>query len=103
MAGTLDKLNCKVFAEHLHTNFKIHTGSGAPLLMELTAVKEGESTPKIEMFALHFLGPQTPRLDQRIYQFEHETLGSFDLFLTAIGATPAGISYEVVFNRFRKE
>jgi len=102
MAGTLDNLNCKVFAEHLHTHFKIHTGDGTTLLLELIAVREGESSPKIEMFALTFLGPQTPRLDQRIYPFEHDKLGTFNLFLTAIGADPAGILYEVVFNRFRK-
>jgi len=103
MAGPLDRFNCKVFAEHLHTTFKIHRDDGAPLLLELTAVKEGEASPKVEMFALHFLGPQTPRLNQAIHRFEHDKLGTFELFLTAIGASPAGILYEVVFNLMRKD
>jgi hypothetical protein len=103
MADTLDKLNSKVFAEQLHTTFKIPMGEAAPLLLELTAVNERETSPKIEQFSLLFLGPQTPCLNQRIYRFEHEKLGTFDLFLTAIGADAAGTSYEVVFHRFRKE
>ena len=103
MAGTLDKLNGKVFAEQLHTTFKISMGEAAPLLLELTAVREYETSPKTEQFSLLFLGPQTPRLDQQIYRFEHEKLGTFDLFLTAVGADATGITYEVVFHRLRKE
>ena len=103
MASPLDKLNCKVFAEHLHTNFKIHLDGATPVLLELTAANEGEPSPRVEMFSLWFLGPQAPRLKQQIYHFEHEKLGAFDLFLTAIRAEAEGILYEAVFNRFRKE
>jgi hypothetical protein len=103
MAGALDRLNSKVFAEQLHTNFKVHLGNEAPLSLELVAVNERETSPKIELFSLFFLGPLTPRLNQQIHQFEHEKLGAFDLFLTAVGADAAGTTYEVVFHRLRKE
>jgi hypothetical protein len=103
MASALDKLNSKVFAEQLQTNFKVHAEGADPLSLKLTAVREGETSPKIELFSLLFLGPQAPRLRQQIHRFEHEKLGTFELFLTAIGANADGIMYEVVFHRFRKE
>jgi hypothetical protein len=73
------------------------------LPLKLTSVREGETSPKIELFSLFFLGPPTPRLKQEIHKFEHETLGTFELFLTAIGGDAEGITYEVVFHRIRKE
>jgi hypothetical protein len=103
MASALDNLNSKVFVEHLHTTFKVHSADAEPQTMKLTAVREGNSSPKIELFSLLFLGPPTPRLKQEIHRFEHEKLGTFELFLTAVGGDAEGITYEVVFHRFRKE
>jgi hypothetical protein len=103
MADPLDKLNSKIFAEQLHTNFKVHAGNGAPLTLELSAVNDHQTQPEGELFSLLFRGPQAPRLAQQIHRFEHEKLGTFDLFLTAVGADEKGISYEVVFHRLRKK
>jgi hypothetical protein len=103
MASALDHLNSKVFAEQLHTIFKVHSGDADPLSLKLTAVREGGSSPKIEFFSLLFLGPPAPRLKQEIHRFEHEKLGTFELFLTAVAGDAESITYEVVFHRFRKE
>jgi hypothetical protein len=40
-------------------------------------------------------------LNQQIHHFEHEKLGAFDLFLTAVGTDQEGLLYEAVFHRFR--
>ncbi len=103
MADSLDKLNSKIFAAQLHTNFKVHAGNADPLTLELSEVNERQVQPEIELFSLLFRGPLAPRLAQQIHHFEHEKLGTFDLFLTAIGADEKGTTYEVVFHRLRKK
>lgn len=102
MLTSLDKLNAKTFSEQLHTQFKIHSGSPEPMTLELVEVVEGASSPQIELFSLHFRGPFSPRLAQQIHRLEHATLGTFEIFLTAISGDAEGIKYESVFHRFRK-
>src|ERR1044071_724790 len=99
---SLDRLNGKIFAEQLHTKFKVHRSDSSPLVVELVEVEERQSPARTELFFLHFRGPIAPRLDQKIHRFEHEKLGTFDLFLTAVGADQDGTIYEVVFHRLRK-
>ncbi|HEX4602657.1 MAG TPA: hypothetical protein VH724_01565 [Candidatus Angelobacter sp.] len=101
MSTPLDKLNAKVFSEHLHTKFKVHLGDAAPMTLELVEVKDSDPSPQIELFTLHFLGPAAPRLPQQTHRLEHDKLGIFEIFLTAISAEPQGILYESVFHRFR--
>jgi hypothetical protein len=48
-------------------------------------------------FSLVFYGPPHPVLPQRIYRFEHATLGSFDLFIVPIGPEGEAMQYEAVF------
>jgi hypothetical protein len=97
----LSTLNGKSFAEQLHTSFAVRDGEEAPVMLELVEVSQPSTPPHIELFSLQFLGPVTPRLQQRIHRFEHEKLGAFDLFLTVIGAGQAGTTYEVIFHRMR--
>ena len=52
-----------------------------------------------EAFSLVFLGPPGWILPQRTYDFEHDGLGRFPLFVTAIGMQEDGVRYEAVFNR----
>lgn len=92
-------LHSKSFAEQLHTAFQVHSGSEAPITLELTEVNEPSSPPRIECFSLLFRGPVAPRLRQQIHRFEHAKLGSLDLFLTPIGADGEGTTYEVIFHR----
>jgi len=102
METPLDKLNAKAFAEHLHSNFHTQAG-GAKVSLELFSVEEREISPRIELFFLTFHGPVQPRLAQQIYLLEHEKLGEFSIFLTAVAGDAEGISYESVFNRMRKK
>lgn len=102
MSTALDKLNAKVFSEQLRTKFKLRGDFNPPIVMELEEVKEGEISPKVELFSLLFRGPAAPHLQQHIYALEHDKLGTFEIFLTAVASEPAGILYESVFHRFRK-
>ncbi len=50
-----------------------------------------------EQFSLHFRGPATPVLPQRIYRLDHPELGALEIFLVPIRRDAAGITYEAVF------
>lgn len=102
MSTSLDKLNAGSFSAHLHTQFKLLREGEEPLPLELIEVKEHDPSPKVELFTLHFLGPAAPRMAQHIHRLEHDKLGTFEIFLTAIAGDAQGITYESVFHRFRK-
>ena len=101
METALEKLTAGIFAEHVHTTFNTQLGD-ARIVLELSSVVEHELSARQEAFSLVFRGPVTPRLPQKIYRLEHEKLGTFSIFLTAIEGDADGISYEAVFNRVRK-
>jgi hypothetical protein len=101
METPLEKFTARTFAEQLHTRFKTQAANVPSLELELSEVEERESSPRAEMFFLRFRGPHAPRLPQQIYSLEHEKLGTFGIFLTAISADAGGIYYESVFNRLR--
>lgn len=102
METSLDSLNARIFAVQLRTKFVTRLPNSTPIELELSEVEEHDSSPKSELFFLRFRGPRAPRLPQQIHRLEHEKLGSFGLFLTAVGADESGIYYESVFHRLRK-
>jgi len=103
MSTPLDNLNARIFREHLHSQFKIDGNNSGPLMLELVDVVESDSSPKMELFSLHFRGPFRPRLNQQTHPLEHEKLGHFEIMLTPISADQEdGTMYEAVFHRFRK-
>jgi hypothetical protein len=97
----LENLNSRAFSEQLHTTFQVRVGGTTPLPLELLEVTEKDQSPKMEQFSLVFRGPLTPSFSQGIYTLEHETLGTFDLFLVPLGPDSAGMCYQVIFNRMR--
>ena len=99
----LDKLTKRAFSGHLHTNFHVRLQGRPPLVLELFQVAEGRSTPTLEQFSLFFRGPQDPILSQGVFQLEHDTMGTFPLFLVPIGPDQEGMRYEAAFNRFVKQ
>jgi hypothetical protein len=102
MPTSLDSLNAGIFSQQLRTQFRLLREGAEPIPLELIEVKESDPSPKIELFMLQFRGPSEPRMAQHIHRLEHDKLGAFDIFLTAIGADEQGITYESVFHRFRK-
>ena len=83
--------------------FRVLRDDGSTLELEFVSVTpgpvppddaRGERTP----FSIVFRGPLEPVLPQRIYRFEHDELGSFELFIVPIGPDESGMQYEAVFN-----
>jgi hypothetical protein len=93
-----DNLTSKNFSAHLHTNFRISMAGADPVLLELVEVVESNLSPAMEQFSVFFLGP--PTLGQGIRHFEHDQMGSFDLFLVPVKAEGGKVRYEAAFARF---
>ena len=99
MAATLEH---DVFSRHLNTNFRISLGESNTLEVDLDTVNELQLSPYQERFAIVFRGPREPSLPQGSYQFEHDEMGEFILFIVPIRQDGEGIYYEACFNRMRK-
>jgi hypothetical protein len=104
----LEQLTYASFAALVKTRFRVRVDAGHPIELELTEAKQfqpqGRQGPngtmlRNEGFSLMFNGPASTFLQQKIYDFEHDKLGAFSLFLVPIGRTPETFQYEVIFNR----
>src|SRR5258707_15164774 len=102
MSGILNNFNCKTFTEQLHSKFKILLQGQEPVMLELIEVNE-RNTPKTEAFSLIFHGPAPPRLFQQTWELEHEKLGRFSLFITAVNRKQESKNFESVFQPIPKE
>lgn len=99
----LDELTRDTFARRLNTHFRVEAHGAGALTLELVEVSELRSTPGSESFSIVFRGPADAFLPQAIYQFHHDEIGAFELFVVPIRRDDHGFHYEAVFNRMRQE
>lgn len=107
----LDQLHAATFSAQLHTQFKILPSTMPLVEVELIEVAERGSADAMppwaaahqERFSIVFRGPHERLLQQGIYQMQHDSLGTFELFLVPVGQDQHGIYYEAVFNRIRRQ
>ena len=97
-----EPLLLETFAPHLGTTFAITLSSGETLQLNLDELKPlGHGIPGgREPFAVLFSHAHLPRnahLPQSIYQLQHPTLGSLELFLVPLGPDAQGMRYEAIF------
>jgi hypothetical protein len=91
----LERFTVGTFEPYVGQSFWLVVDDGRRLEMELIeAAGVGDARP----FSIVFRGPGQPRLEQRIYRFEHDRVGSFELFIVPIGMDERGVRYEAVFN-----
>jgi hypothetical protein len=97
----LDTFTKSTFSKHLGETFRVHTEASDVLEFELTEVKSlGSGAPsaeKREPFSILFNSPGETVLPQKIYRIEHDTLGTFDLFIVPVNQDREGVQYEAVF------
>ena len=95
----LEDFTLATFADRLGETFRVGEGTDVLELelVEATAGIAGREGVGRVPFSVVFRGPPEPVLPQRIYRFEHEELGSFELFIVPIGPGEAGMQYEAVF------
>ena len=90
----------EAFSENLNTKFLLRTSDSSCLEVDLVKVSELLRSPGQERFSILFRGPEETPLPQAMYEFQHEKMGKFDLFIVPINRDQDGTYYEAVFNRF---
>src|ERR1041385_1994753 len=94
----------KEFSKHVNTKFRVAVEP--PVELELTEVKGYLSREHehagMERFSAFFRGPGDHFLQQKMYSFNHEQMGAFELFLVPVSQDQSGLRYEAVFNYFKQ-
>jgi hypothetical protein len=67
-------------------------------MLEATALPNRSHPSRLLPFSVVFLGPKDRRLSQGIHAFEHEVLGTFEMFIVPIAPIEQGARYEAIFN-----
>ena len=63
---------------------------------------DGKGAPIGDTFSVMLEGPAEAALEQGVYEFEHDSLGSFPLFIVPVDLPQSGTQrYQAVFNRLR--
>ena len=99
---SIEALKHETFSALIGTTFRVHLDGTGPVelkLNEVSVARPADSASPQEIFSLIFLGPEKFYLPQKIYAFEHDELGQFDLFIVPVGKKPGSIEYQAVFNR----
>ena len=91
------------FTKHLNTKFRICPEGVEKVEAELTNVSEHLVSPRQERFSITFRASNETFLAQGLRRFEHDQMGTFDLFIVPIERTDEGTYYEAVFNRLIKK
>lgn len=94
------------FAKRLGDTFRVRLGSSEQLALELFKVRDlrvaSRSTAAAidgeQRFSLLFRGPSHQPLPQETYQFEHDRIGGFALFIVPMRPEEESRYYEAIFN-----
>jgi hypothetical protein len=101
ITDVLESFTLESFTGRVGERFRIVADETTVLeatLAEATALGEASAHgQRATPFSIIFQGPPEPLLQQRIYGFEHDELGSFDLFIVPIERNAQGVRYEAVF------
>ena len=93
--GKLVNTRLQVFIEQEEA-VELELYESTPLRIGLAG---GTNQKVYESFSLFLRGPADRVLPQRIYLFECDQLGRFEMFIVPIGRDEQGAKYEAAFNR----
>ena len=98
----LGSVTCEIFSAHVGDRFQVQLNESGWATFELLSATQhkclGNRSGARVPFCLTFRGPKTPIFPQKIYRFEHEVLGIFDVFAVPVGPDQLGIQYDVQFS-----
>ena len=109
-SSSQDQLSLATFTKQVQTTFEVRLEAARRVALKLVQVQSNQSSHPMaanapdaanEKFSLLFRGPQGRPLPQDTYQFEHEEMGRFAMFIVPVFAKGRhkGALYEAVFNR----
>ena len=91
------------FTRHLNTKFRIHLSEAETVEAELTDVSAHLVSSRQERFSIVFRISNETFLGQGLRQFDHDQMGSFQLFIVPIERSDEGTYYEAGVNRLIKK
>jgi uncharacterized protein DUF6916 len=94
----LGTLTSKSFERLLNQTFKVQLSAMEHQELELIRVSRTTKQRHCESFDILFAGMDKPFIEGT-YTIQHETLGSFPLFLVPVGPAQNGPVYQAVFTR----
>ena len=97
------ELTHEEFSKHLNTKFEIRISEAQAVEVELTEVSELLLSARQERFSLIFRSANDIMVAQGLHRFEHDQMGSFDLFIVPVDRDGRGTYHEAVFNRLIKK
>jgi hypothetical protein len=95
----LENLHLETFSEHVGSEFTIKRESADAVKLQLIEAQQVGSAPGYEQFSLLFRGPQDSFLTQSIYSFEHDAIGTFEMFIVPTKREEDGFQYQAIINR----
>lgn len=98
----LNELTQDAFTALLGATCAIRDDDIGEIRLTVAEVQALPSRPTDEAFSVLFEGPGEPRLDQRMYSMQIGDLGTHNLFLVPVGASPEIREYEAIFTRVGK-
>ncbi len=99
----LEMLSVSVFVDCVGTRFRVHAAADAQAwdleLTEATSLGSaaGRTPSNRDPFSLIFRRALQPILPQQIYKFEHDRLGTLEMFIVPIGPDNQGMRYQAIF------
>jgi hypothetical protein len=96
----IEDFTVETFAGRVGERFLLHLDADEALdleLVEATELTPATAAGRRRPFSLVFRGPPEPLLPQRIYGFEHDELGAFEIFIVPIGRDASWTRYEATF------
>ncbi len=96
----LDSVTLTSFVDCLGTVFRLDAGEALSLeltLIEAEATRFSSQADSSSAFSLIFRGALQPILPQQIYKFEHDRLGTLEMFIVPIGPDNQGMRYQAIF------
>lgn len=106
----IEEISFRHFAIHVNTPFLVSQGSRTMAALQLVEASL-DAEPSFgrtsaaedahnEKFSLLFIGEERAELSSGTYDFEHEGIGRFEMFITPVGLAQPGLRrYQAVFNR----
>jgi hypothetical protein len=100
----LDKLTIDMFAAHLGEKFRLRMDPERVVEVELLQVtplkslKANGHEATRAPFSVVFRGPLSLVAQQRIYPFEHDAMGTHEIFIVPLGPEQGGMLYEAIFS-----
>ena len=90
------------FQPHLRSIFHIKSANrSVPVALVAARDKTRPGDKTLEAFSVVFRGPKKDALPQGIYPIQHESLGTFELFLQPIPTKGDAQDYDAVFTRLK--